>query len=323
MFLSKQAKIEAVQRKIKEHISDYIVDGRSGYFNESFLRQLLTYDINNMKSSPLESNSLSMLYFYIDNFSEINAKYSPEIGDETIINLGYLLSQSLTENDMLIKRNGPGFIYYITRQGKFNLSKFAQQLQLEIKRSQVFVEQISVSIASVSITEMDLSLDTDEIVRKMLSAGNKRVNIVPTLGPNAYLDTDIIKKNHTFGKILLITANHLTLKMFDMFFQESGIEVLHAVDPYQGIDIAYEQTVDAIICDQTMPKMDGFALKMKLNDNSFTMNTLFILLSNLKTVESIHRANELRMDYVVSRPIIYEEVLGFIQREIKKRGTRL
>jgi len=53
------------------------------------------------------------------------------------------------------------------------------------------------------------------------------------------------------------------------------------------------------------------------------MNTLYIILVQRKSVEVIRRGNELRVDYIVEKPIIFEEILGFIQREIKKRGYQL
>ncbi|MGE0003515.1 MAG: hypothetical protein AB7S88_03540, partial [Candidatus Izemoplasmatales bacterium] len=70
-------------------------------------------------------------------------------------------------------------------------------------------------------------------------------------------------------------------------------------------------------------KRDGFYLKNAMNDLTKAMNTLLILMTHAKNVETVLRANELRIDYVVDRPLILEEILGFIQRELKKRGTYL
>ncbi len=316
-------KVEIVQSLIRDKIDQYIIDSQTGFYNEVFLKELLIYEIEEIKTKKLFSESLFLLYFNIDNLTEINSKYNTEIGDETILNIGYLITHMKNAEDILIKRNGPGYILYIRNDLSYNIGKYASAIQNEIKKAQVFVEAVSVSIAMTSLKEVDLANTTEINVANLFSKGNKRVNVVPTMGPNAYLDTDILKKNQFFGKVLLITSDTLAEKMFTQFFLHSGVEVLVANDPFIGIDIAYKTTVDAIICEKTMPKMDGFTLKDKLNNNAFTMNTLFILLSNYKSVETILRSNELRIDYVTSRPLIFEEILGFIQREIKKRGTRL
>lgn len=323
MIQNVSQKIEYVKSLIKEKFDQYIIDQNTGYYNEMFLKELMTSDFVSYASMPQRIDGFFLLYFSIDNFSEINAQYSTEIGDETIRNLGYLLNQSKREDNILIKRNGPGFILYVPYEEGFSVSGYAHSLQIEIKRSKAFVEQISVSIAEISSFEVDKELPADELVNTIISRGNKRINIVPTMGPNAYLDTDLVKKNHTFGRVLIVSSDPLAVRMFQTFFTESGMEVLVAHDPYLALDIAYQETVDAIICEKTMPKMDGYTFKSKLNDNTFTMNTLFILLSYQKTVDIIRRANELRIDYVISRPIIYDQILGFIHREMKKKGTRL
>jgi DNA-binding response OmpR family regulator len=166
--------------------------------------------------------------------------------------------------------------------------------------------------------------ETDtKICEKMLSTGTKRINIVPSLGPNAYLDKDIPMRLATIGKILIVEDDLLTQKVLFSFFNNNGVEVVIAPDGTKGLEIAKNREFDAIIVEKTIPKMDGFALKNALNDSTSTMNTLYIILVQRKSVEVIRRGNELRVDYIVEKPIIFEEILGFIQREIKKRGYQL
>ncbi|MDD3122246.1 MAG: response regulator [Candidatus Izemoplasmatales bacterium] len=321
--MSIQSRIEIVKEIIRSKLDFFIFDQFTNTYNELFLKEYLTYEISQTKIDSNLTNTIYVLYFYIDNLMEINAKFNPEFGDETILNLGYLLRQYKKESDILIKRNGPGFILYCNAARNFKISDYASFIQNNIKKSEIFIEPISVSVALVSLDEFNMDETDTKICEKMLSTGTKRINIVPSLGPNAYLDKDIPMRLATIGKILIVEDDLLTQKVLFSFFNNNGVEVVIAPDGTKGLEIAKNREFDAIIVEKTIPKMDGFALKNALNDSTSTMNTLYIILVQRKSVEVIRRGNELRVDYIVEKPIIFEEILGFIQREIKKRGYQL
>ncbi len=317
------SKIEIVTEFIRSKLDDYIIDTHTNCYNELFLKEYVIYELQQMKNLGVVDESIFLLYFNIDTLQEINAKYSPEAGDETITNIGYMIKQYIHQDDLLVKRNGPGFILYVHKGSKFNISEFASTIQQEIKKSEIFIEPTTVSISCVSSKEFDSELDAPELCLRMLIQGGKRINIVPSMGPNAFLDKDIPTLHTSIGKVLVVDNDPITQKILNQFFVKNAVEVVLANDCVEGLTIAKNVPFDAIIAEKTLPKMDAFTMKSHLNDSSFTMNTLFIMITHRKTTEVVQRANELRIDYVVQRPLMFEEVLGFIQREIKKRGTRL
>lgn len=323
MDLPIQSKIETVKELIRSKVDSYIIDPFTNCYNELFLKEYLNFEIERIKSMSLLDETLFLLYFNIDNLMEINAKHSPEVGDETISNIGYILKQLKHPNDLLIKRNGPGFILFIHQKLKFDIADYTSIIQQEIKKSEIFIEQTTVSVSSVSLKEFDLSLDSDELGVKMLIQGGKRINIVPSMGPNAFLDKDIPTLFSSIGKVLVVDNDPILQKILSQFFSKNAVETVIAKDCVEALSIAKNVPFDAILVEQTLPKMDAYTMKSHLNESSFTMNTLFILITHRKTTEIVQRANELRIDYVVQRPLMFEEILGFIQREIKKRGTRL
>lgn len=319
----KLSKIEIVKELIRTKMDEYIIDAHTNSYNELFLKEYVIYELTQLKNLGISDEALYLLYFNIDNLMEINAKYSPEAGDETISSIGYIIKQMKSESDLLIKRNGPGFILFIHRSAKFNISDYASKIQQEIKKSDIFIEPTTVSIASVCSKEIGSELDPAEQCYRLLNIGGKRINIVPSMGPNAFLDKDIPTLYTSIGKILVVDSDTITQKILKQFFLRNAVEVVSSPDCVDALSIAKNVPFDAIIVEKTLPKMDAFTMKSKLNESSFTMNTLFVLMTHRKTTEVVQRANELRIDYVVQRPLMFEEILGFIQREIKKRGTRL
>lgn len=315
-------KIEIVKDLIRSRMDTYIIDANSHYYNELFLREYLRYDISMTLKDPTNQPEIALLYVSVDNLSEINAKYNPQIGDETIQNAGYLIQQNLPKNSLLIRRNGPGYIMYL-RCNTDEVVQIAQTIQHEIRTSEVFVEPISASVSSVKFSEIPKVGDADELTEAMLRVGWKRINLVPALGPNAYLDQDLPSSSQFVGRVLLVEHDPLTQKAFQLFFEKNGFAVEISKDGEEALERVKSKTFDAILCEKIIPKRDGFSLKNAMNDLTKAMNTLFILMTHAKNVETVLRANELRIDYVVDRPLILEEILGFIQRELKKRGTYL
>ncbi|MCK7484714.1 MAG: hypothetical protein MZU97_03620 [Bacillus subtilis] len=65
--------------------------------------------------------------------------------------------------------------------------------------------------------------------------------------------------------------------------------------------------------------MDGFALKTAINKTTHQA-TCFLLLTHAKTTETIARANKLGITAVIQKPILIEEIVGFIVRNQSQRG---
>lgn len=314
-------KISLVLEKIREHVSDFLYDAKVEAFNEFFLRQYLEYELQSrLETVPPQTNNLALLYFNIDSLMRINAKYSPEIGDETIRNIAYLIRQNKNAEDLFIKRNGPGFILLVTSTSDKGIPKYVSLIQSEIKKAEIFAEPMTVSVAVVYATEFASEQESVEWARKILSAGQKRVNVVPKMGPNAYLDKDIPDQSSMIGKVLIVEHDVLLLRILKAFFEKNAIEVVSCDNGATALDLSQKSPYDAILAERNAPKLDGFLLKSELNKSYMTMNTLYIMMVHRKTPEDILRANEERVDYIVEKPLIFPEILGFIEREFKKRG---
>lgn len=72
------------------------------------------------------------------------------------------------------------------------------------------------------------------------------------------------------AKILTIDDSMLTRNMLKRFLEDSGYEVIVAVDGENGLQVIEEQKPDVIITDLLMPKMDGMQLlrEMKKRENT-------------------------------------------------------
>lgn len=81
------------------------------------------------------------------------------------------------------------------------------------------------------------------------------------------------------AKTILAVDDSSSLRQMVAFsLKAAGYQVVEAVDGQDGLDKAKQQTVDLVLTDQNMPRMDGISLTKKLRDNpKFKATPILIL----------------------------------------------
>jgi two-component system, sensor histidine kinase and response regulator len=125
---------------------------------------------------------------------------------------------------------------------------------------------------------------------------------------------------NTVTKILVIEdepqirsnlAEILTLHQFD---------TATAADGSQGVEMAQNHIPDVILCDVTMPKLDGFGVLEQLRQIDQTAHIPFIFLTSHDDRPSTRKGMELGADDYLTKPCTAQELLGAIQTQLEKRA---
>ncbi len=314
-----QQKIDMTKETIKTSMDSFIMDSLTKTYNEIFLKEYLKNYIN-IISYKKQITNVYLVVLHVDNLAKINIKYSNKIGDETIVNLGYLIRQIQSEDDLLFKSKGPGYILLVHDFKGDNIKEYVTNFQTEVKKANIFIDSISISAAVTKLDEIDDSLPIEERVRKFMDKAAQRINLAYEMPDRAFVDRDNIIDRISLGKILITESDPLALEIAKRFFEKNQYKVITASDGVSAVKKANEQFFDAIIVDRYAYKTDGITVKQHLNESSINMNTIYILTVQNKDVSIIEKANRIGIDYVISKPIIFEEILGLIERNIKKRA---
>ncbi|HPJ23375.1 MAG TPA: response regulator [Bacillota bacterium] len=312
-------KINVTKETIKTTMDSFIMDQKTQSYNELFLKEYLSNYLTLTEAEDKKIN-LYLMVLHIDNLPAINVKYTSQKGDETIQNLGYLLRQVQSDDDLLFKGKGPGYILLVHDYPGNNIKDYAIIFQNKVKNSDIFIEQITISVAVVGINEIDSTLPTEEKVEQLLAKATERINLSHEMPNNAYIEKDFVTSKSFLGHILIVDDDQLSSNISKSFFERKGYKVTVTKDGVSALSIAENNQFDVIIVDVFALKMDGVTLKQHLNESTINMNTIYILVVQNKTISLIEKANMVSIDYVISKPIIYEEIFGFIVREFKKRS---
>lgn len=107
-------------------------------------------------------------------------------------------------------------------------------------------------------------------------------------------------------KILLIEDETKTARAIQSFLQENQMDVICAFDGATGRGVALQNTFDLIICDVTLPGLNGIDLCRELRESG--NRTPFLFLSALSQAEDKVTGLEAGADDYLAKPFDFKEL---------------
>lgn len=118
--------------------------------------------------------------------------------------------------------------------------------------------------------------------------------------------------------ILIIEDNPQILDNISEILELDGYAILRAQNGKQGVETAIANRPDLIICDITMPVMDGYAVLHMLQKNEISQNIPFIFLSAKNERTDIRKGMQLGADDYISKPFDPTDLLNVVEVRLKK-----
>ena len=120
------------------------------------------------------------------------------------------------------------------------------------------------------------------------------------------------------GKILIADPDATNANVLKAYLTNRDYNVIIAADGEQAAEMAARELPAMIISEAMLPKMDGFVLKEKLSLESTTKNIPFIIISNLKSEDSVKRAFSQGIEHYIKKPYMVTEIIGIIDLKLKE-----
>ena len=103
-------RLSSLENELQQTAERMLKDSLSGCYNQQFLEKHLLHRLETGRNQDVALQDIHLIFLTLDRITELNTKYGKNIGDETIRNLAFILKQTGEERDLIVKRNGPGFI---------------------------------------------------------------------------------------------------------------------------------------------------------------------------------------------------------------------
>jgi len=285
---------------------------------QDVLKELL---INSFKQELPKGKVNGLILVQLNQLNDFNRRYGKETGDESIRNLTYIIEQVKSEKAIVFKQTGPGILVYIDQADENEIHNEALKIRNEIHSSELFIEKVTSSISIVLSEETELSNPSDIKVKEMFKLLEKRMIVAKKASDGEIIDKSSENIPMTDGVVLLVDEDEISLNMLLRIFKRINFTVLIAQSSIEAIEILRKSPIDVIISEINLSKIDGFALKHMLNETQEFKTIPFVMVSHNKTLANIKRGNALDVDVIIEKPIIPDELIGFIKRFRDRKGN--
>lgn len=116
--------------------------------------------------------------------------------------------------------------------------------------------------------------------------------------------------------ILLVDDEIPILKMLKWRLEASGFKVLSAASAADAIDQVKTQTIDLVVTDIRMPKMDGISLVKTIKQD--ICNIPCLLMSGHGDVDMPEQARKIGAIGYIHKPIIFEQLTSLIEQGLAR-----
>jgi len=123
--------------------------------------------------------------------------------------------------------------------------------------------------------------------------------------------------------ILVIEDDAPTRHLFLDILEAEGFDTIGAENGLVGIEQAQKYLPDLVICDITMPDIDGYGVLNTLRQEPLTAVIPFIFLTGSDTKASVRKGMELGADDYLTKPSTVGELLRAITIRLEKKQTLL
>jgi two-component system, sensor histidine kinase and response regulator len=122
-------------------------------------------------------------------------------------------------------------------------------------------------------------------------------------------------------KILVIEDQESIRSILVEMLTAEQYDVIEAENGRIGIKLVESEMPDLVICDITMPELDGYELLSYVRDNSATEAIPFIFLTAKVTQIDIRQGMELGADDYLTKPFTRAKLLGAISARLEKKKS--
>jgi diguanylate cyclase (GGDEF)-like protein len=300
-------------------------DPITGLSTESFFRRRLPEEFALAREREANGTLLAVM---LDNLVAINRIHGRNGGDEALRAVAYVLSNYRAapgrESHLVFRLGGPAFGYFIPACTAPQAREAAEDLHRLVRESELYLERLTISIGIVNLYEFFLDVGTrEELALRVEQTAFYRLSLAERQGGNTISDSS--------GTAPEIVANRPTVLLIDPELASMDL-LIHAL---QGVDLMVNVSTDGegamelieaeppslIICEAMTPRLDGFAIRERLQTKAAWNAIPFILVSHKKNEDLIRKAAQLDIRHFFRKPVSLIEVAGLAEN-LTRRTSR-
>ncbi|BBH53643.1 MULTISPECIES: response regulator [Fluviispira] len=120
------------------------------------------------------------------------------------------------------------------------------------------------------------------------------------------------------AKTILIVDDALTVRNLAKYaLSKGGYNILEAEDGSVGLAVTRSNTVDLIISDLNMPKMNGLEMAKAIKSDPKTQNIPIFMLSTVASQEVAQQGKEIGIMVWIVKPFVPDKLLAAVKKVLE------
>jgi len=311
---------ERLNRNIEETQGKITTCPLTGLYNETFFKEFMKTELENNRISSKYIDAF-LAIIGIDNMPRIRYTYGDLEANNILLGVSYILKEMKTDNQLIFRLQGDQFACFSPGLSKAEAVRKMEEIRNEIRTSEKFVDNITVSIGLVNLSELNETDSNEAVDEKLYQASMSRFRIAKVEGGNYVSSESEINLTQTKGKIMVVDNDKANQQILKDSLENLDYDVSLAGDGLEAFSLAEKELPDLIVSEIMLPKTDGFVLREKLMQGSHTKDIPYIIVSDLKNEASVKRALSMGIIFYIKKPYMLCELIGLIQ--VILRGDNL
>lgn len=122
------------------------------------------------------------------------------------------------------------------------------------------------------------------------------------------------------ARILLVEDSPTILNLLSMVLRQYGYQIHTAGDGVEALSKLAQESVDLIITDVNMPRMDGFTLISRVRAQQHLAGLPIIVLSTEKEDHDLERGTSVGANLYLTKPVRPEILADHVSRLLNSQG---
>ncbi|WP_282937147.1 diguanylate cyclase [Paenibacillus sp. RC67] len=309
------ARIYSLLKRTKNFEQMAFRDPLTGIYNRRFFDHQIHVELQRISRYPAP---ISLVFIDIDRFKSINDTHGHHVGDLVLQGLAHVLQKNLRSTDLIARFGGEEFVVVLpgstAQDAQKSIEFILQQIRSEPvaqNEGQAFHITFSAGVSAwcEGMTIEEWIQRSDDAMYAAKQGGRDRVMIyVDEMGDSSGSLSEGADE-HQRLTVLIADDDRILRSILVSKLQHLPVTFLEASDGEEAYSILTQQSVDLCILDGVMPRLGGFELLEKFEqEGSKPMDLSILMLSGRNREDEPAKGHAVGIDVFMHKPFSMVEL---------------
>ena len=288
-----------------------IRDNITGLYNSTYFNSYLPVFMEQNKDGTI-------VYLRLDNMRSFNNTYGYAEGDNTLEVFTNIVLDFKPPEVLLFRAPGPVLAMVLPDSVAHKSSDHIRNVLRLVEESDSFIDNLTCSAAMISVGELVSGDEPSGIKFKKLMAS--RIKVLDRMGRNS-ICLSAEEENHYSGqsKIMIVESEQYSLLLLKEYFEQEDYIVVICSGSSNLLHQVDLNRPDLIISELHICQSDAFRIRKQLLQTEDLKDIPFILISHLKTDDSVKNAFQNDIVHYFKKPVSLTELGELVKYLVRKR----